>query len=609
MEPPGARPAPQGGVAFRVWAPSAARVTVVLERGEHALAPAAGGWHGGIVAQAEIGSRYRFRLDQRGPFPDPASRSQPEGPHGPSEVVDDTFAWSDPDWRGLTLDGQVLYEMHVGTFTPEGTWRAAAALLPELRDIGITAIAMMPVAEYPGRFGWGYDGVDLFAPSHLYGRPDDLRAFVDRAHALGLGVVLDVVYNHLGPAGNYLKQFSGDYFTDRYANEWGEAINFDGPGCEAVRAFFIANAAYWIGSFHFDGLRLDATQSMYDRSPEPIVAAITTAARAAAPGRRILMIGENEPQDSRLLIPVEQGGGGLDALWNDDFHHSAMVAATGRAEAYYSDHAGRAQEFVSAAKHGFLFQGQRYAWQGKRRGRPSLGVPGKHFVNYLQNHDQVANSAKGLRLHALAAPAQYRALTALLLLLPGTPLLFQGQEYQATAPFLYFADHEPDLARLVAKGRRAFLEQFPSIAVPAVGACIPDPGDEATFRACVLDPAERSRHTEAVALHRDLLRLRREDPAFAAQGAFGLDGATLSEHALALRWFGPHPRLLLVNLGTDLVLRSAPEPLLAPPEGAGWAQLWSSENSPYGGCGAPDPEQGDGWRLPAYSALVLAPAR
>src|SRR5207249_1745383 len=295
------------------------------------------------------------------------------------------------------IERQVIYEMHIGTFTKEGTWAGAYELLPDLAQIGITLLEIMPVAEFPGNFGWGYDGTALFAPAHLYGTPDDFRAFVDRAHALGLAVVLDVVYNHLGPDGNYLKEFSEAYFTNRYANEWGEAVNFDGKDCQPVREFFLSNAAYWIEEFHLDGLRLDATQQIFDGSPENIQAVITRRVRAAAGRRATLMVAENESQHVQLVRPVNQGGYGIDALWNDDFHHSAMVALTGRHEAYYTDYRGNSQEFISAIKWGYLYQGQRYSWQQQRRGTPSLALSPAQFVTFIQNHDQVANSGRGWR--------------------------------------------------------------------------------------------------------------------------------------------------------------------------------------------------------------------
>src|SRR5262249_17122760 len=293
--------------------------------------------------------------------------------------------------------------MHVGTFTPEGTFAAAANELRELARIGVTLIEVMPVAEFEGRFGWGYDGVDLYAPSHLYGRPDDFRAFVNTAHNCGIAVILDVVYNHFGPVGNYLRLFSLSYFTDRYENEWGDAINFDGPDAGPVREYFIANAGYWIDEFHLDGLRLDATQQIHDHSPEHVLAAIRSRGRETAGGRAPVIVAENEPQDARIVRPLSEGGYGLDGLWNDDFHHSAMVALTGRAEAYYSDTRGEPQEFISAAKYGYLFQGQHYDWQRRSRGTPCWGLQPSAFVTFLQNHDQVANSARGLRGHELSS--------------------------------------------------------------------------------------------------------------------------------------------------------------------------------------------------------------
>ncbi|MBY0524189.1 MAG: malto-oligosyltrehalose trehalohydrolase [Gemmataceae bacterium] len=609
------------GVHFRVWAPRRRKVRVVLETGpgtrndkptDFLLTAHDDGYFEGTVADAGVGTRYRFRLDDDSTlYPDPASRFQPEGPHGPSEVVDpEQFAWTDHGWSGAGLEGQVLYEMHVGTFTPEGTWEAAARQLPELAALGVTVIEMMPVADFVGHFGWGYDGVNLFAPTRLYGTPDDLRRFVDRAHAAGIGVILDVVYNHFGPDGNYLKPFSEDYFTDRYKNEWGEAINFDGPGAEAVREFFIANAGYWIEEFHFDGLRLDATQQIFDASHDHILAAITRRVREAAAGRETLLVAENEPQEVKMVRPLDRGGYGIDALWNDDLHHSAMVALTGRNEAYYTDYHGTPQEFISAVKWGYLYQGQRYKWQKKRRGTPTLDVAPAAFVTFVQNHDQVANSGRGLRCHQLTSPGKCRAMTALMLLAPGTPMLFQGQEFAASTPFFYFADHNPELAKLVHKGRNEFLSQFPSLATPAMQELLIDPATEEAFRRSKLDFAERRRHAPTYALHRDLLQLRRTDPVFHSQKPRGVDGAVLAEEAFVLRFFNAEhgDRLLIVNFGRDLRLDPAPEPLLAPPEDRRWDVRWSSEDPKYGGHGTPGVDTEENWRVPGNAAIVLVPS-
>jgi maltooligosyltrehalose trehalohydrolase len=574
------------GVDFRVWAPRRRSVRVVIGDAEHALEGDAehalerepDGHFRGLVAAARAGTRYRFRLDdERETFPDPASRFQPEGPHGASEVVDPSrYRWGDDSWRGVTMKDAVLYEMHAGTFTPEGTWRAAVEKLPHLRDLGVTIVEVMPIAEFPGRFGWGYDGVDLWAPSHLYGSPDDFRAFVDAAHAHGIGVILDVVYNHVGPDGNYLGQYSTDYFTKKYVNEWGDAINFDGDGSAGVREFFAANAAYWVDEFRLDGLRLDATQSIHDASPEHILARINREARAAA-GHPIVIIAENEGQNVMLIHQC-----GVDALWNDDWHHAAMIASGGRREAYYTDYFGTAQEFVSMAEHGFLYQGQRYSWQKHRRGTPSLGLPGEHFVCYLQNHDQIANSQTGKRL-------QFPPLTALLLLGPHTPMIFQGEEFAASTPFLYFADHKPELADAVAKGRREFLTQFPSIDVTRTSR----PDDPATFEQCKLDWSERERNAGVLAMHRELLRLRRP-PAH-------VDGAVLGAHAFVLRY--TPARLLIVNLGDELRLDVVPEPLLAPPTGSVWKLIWASEQ-----LDAVQDQEGR-WLIPAECAVVVDGAR
>jgi maltooligosyltrehalose trehalohydrolase len=579
------------------------------------LRPEENGYFSGYVPEAAAGMTYHYQLDG-GPYlyPDPASRFQPQGPHGPSEIIDPTkFRWTDQTWQGVSSQGNVLYEMHVGTFTREGTWEAASRELKELADFGITVIEVMPIADFPGRFGWGYDGVNLFAPTRLYGRADDFRRFIDDAHEARLGVILDVVYNHLGPDGNYLAQFSQDYFTNRYQCDWGAAINFDGPNCGPVREYFLANAAYWIREFHLDGLRLDATQQIYDSSPDHILAAITRRVREVASPRSVLIVGENEPQKAKFVLPQERGGYGIDTLWNDDFHHSAMVAMTGRADAYYSDYRGTPQEFISAAKWGYLYQGQLYSWQKQRRGTPSFSLPAKNFVNYIQNHDQLANSGSGQRCHDLTSPSRYRAITTIFLLAPQTPMLFQGQEFAASSPFFYFADHNDQLARLVAKGRAQFLSQFRVLAIPEMQQRLPDPGDPMTFARSKLDLSERQSHAEEYVLHRDLLRMRKEDSVFRRQQAQrALEGAVLGLEAFALRFFGDvehGDRLLIVNLGRDIHLNPAPEPLLAPPEDTCWTVHWTSEDPRYGGWGTPPIETSDNWHIQGEAAVILRSKR
>jgi maltooligosyltrehalose trehalohydrolase len=610
--PVGAEPQGGKGVHFRVWAPAAAKVSVEVQRDKGRddswpLASEGQGYFSGLLSSARIGDLYKFRLDS-GAFPDPASRFQPEGPHGPSQVIDpSTFKWTDAKWRGLKQKDIVLYEMHIGTFTSEGTWEAAMEHLPDLRNIGITALEIMPIADFPGRFGWGYDGVDLFAPTRLYGIPEDVRRFVNRAHEIGLMVILDVVYNHVGPDGNYLPQFSKDYFSAKYKCEWGEAINFDGENAEPVREFFVSNARYWIDEFHFDGLRLDATQQIFDDSKTHIIAELSKAARAAARQRQIYIVAENEPQETRLVRSSEAGGYGLDSLWNDDYHHSAIVAATGRREAYYSDYRGTPQEFISSAKYGYLYQGQWYKWQQKRRGTSAFDLSQANFVVFLQNHDQIANSLRGLRLHQLTGPGKLKALTALTLLHPSTPMIFQGEEFSASTPFLYFADHTEDLNKMVRKGRAEFLRQFRSIAADECRHALAEPGHIDTFIGCKLDPAERRKNLTMQRIYADLLRIRREDKTV-REPEF-IDGAVLSTDAFVLRYFSVvgQDRLLLVNLGNDLQLNPAPEPLLAPLENHGWRALWSSESVEYGGCGTPPVETRANWMLPGQSAVLMEP--
>ncbi len=595
---------------FRVWAPKAKKLAVVSDNKAYPLTSEAGGYFAG-TAHCRAGALYKFQIDDGDAFPDPASRLQPEGPHGPSCVVDPfLFHWADTNWRGVKLKGQIIYELHIGTFTPAGTWRSACEKLLELKESGITLLEVMPVADFPGRFGWGYDGVNLFAPTRLYGTPDDLRAFIDRAHALGLGVILDVVYNHFGPDGNYLGKFSDDYFDRGRENEWGDAINFDGNNSGPVREFFINNARYWIEEFHFDGFRFDATQSIFDNSEEYIIGKIGREARAAAGERSIVLFAENERQEAKMVRTREQGGDDLDGLWNDDWHHAAMVALTGRNEAYYTDYTGCPQEFVAAAKYGYLYQGQPYSWQEAPRGYPSLDLKSEAFVSFLENHDQISNSTTGDRVHLQSSPGRYRAMTALLLLGPWTPLLFQGEEFGASTPFLYFSDvGDEKLREAVKNGRFKFLAQFPSAASKGAQALLAVPYEIETFNRCKLDWNEREKNPALSNLHRDLIKLRRDDARLRLQSEGGIDGAVLRSQSFVLRYFGREhdDRLLVVNLGSREDLTSIPEPLLAPPSRCEWEMLWSSELQRYGGPGAVDIATDEKWILPAESAFVFRP--
>ncbi|HEV7225467.1 MAG TPA: malto-oligosyltrehalose trehalohydrolase [Pirellulales bacterium] len=631
VEPPkrrlfiGAEVQPGGGTHFRVWAPRRKRVEVVLTSGSpeaagpkaesYPLAPEQNGFFAGSVEQAAAGDLYRFRLDGESPlYPDPASRFQPDGSSGPSQIVDPSrYAWRDAGWKGRALPGQVIYEMHLGTFTAEGTWAAAARELEELAEFGVTVLEVLPVAEFPGRFGWGYDGVDFYAPTRLYGSPDDFRSFVDRAHGLGLAVILDVVYNHFGPADNYLGQFSDDFVSRRHHTEWGDAVNFDGENSGPVREFFIANAGYWIDEFHLDGLRLDAIHAIVDDSEDHVLGALTRRVREKAAGRPTIVVAENEHQQAIVVRGVEQGGYGVDASWNDDFHHAARVAMTGHRDFFYADYRGTPQELISAVKRGFLYQGQWNARQAKRRGSSTRDLSPWQFVTFLENHDQLSHSGRGQRPVCLTSPGRYRALTALWLLGPGTPMFFQGQEFRASAPFAYFADHRDDLAELVRKGRLEFMRNFRCPLGDEGASDLCDPSSIETFQRCKLDFAERARHGEAYRMHRELLKLRREDSVFAAQCADRIEGAVLADEAFVLRYFGNSPgddRLLLVNLGVDVPLSPLSEPLLAPPGGGDWKPIWSSEDVRYGGAGT-SALDAKNWLAPAHAALVLtaAPSR
>jgi maltooligosyltrehalose trehalohydrolase len=605
-------------VSFRVWAPERQIVRVAVGPSDeelhkvYDLSKEGNGYFSAEISGPKPGDLYGFRLDDlERIYPDPASRFQPFGPHGYSQIVDPfKFAWSDQDWKGIPKDGQVVYEMHIGTFTREGTYAAAQKELHELRQIGITVVEVMPVADFVGDYGWGYDGVNMFAPTRLYGTPDELKAFIDTAHRIGLGVILDVVYNHFGSDGNYIGNFTRDYFSREYSTEWGESLNYDGVNSGPVREFFISNAGYWIDEFHFDGLRLDATQQIFDSSPTHVLKEICDKVRSSAEGKSTMIVGENQPQDVRLITSPEAGGYGLDCLWNDDFHHSAKVAITGKNEHYYADFLGAPQELISTAKYGFLYQGQYSICQNAPRGTPNLRLSPNQLVTFIDNHDQIANSGKGLRAHMLTSLGQYKAMMTFLLLSPSTPMLFQGQEFASSSPFTYFADHEhePELAEAIAKGRKESLANFRSMNNKQMLETIPLPHDRKNFESCKLDFSDRQANAGLYLLTKELLRLRREDRVFSRQHYGTLDGAVLNEDAFVIRFFGAADsgdRLLCVNMGRDLHLPTYPQPLTAAPLRQKWTQILSTEEPCFDGSGAPDCYENGRLYLSAHSAVVL----
>jgi len=548
----GAWPEP-GGTAFRVWAPGQPAVEVLIERPQgnepHALMPNADGTWSTRLPGVAAGDRYWYRLAHDRVLPDPASRYQPAGVHGPSGVVDPRrFAWTDGRWSGPDRDHLVLYELHVGTFSPEGTFAGAAARLPELAALGVTAIELMPVADFPGDRNWGYDGVALFAPARCYGTPDDLRRLIDVAHGLGLGVVLDVVYNHLGPDGAYLSAFSADYFTERHHTPWGAGLNFDGAGSERVREFFIENALHWVHEYHVDGLRLDATHAIADAGPRHILAELAARVRESAPSRQVLMMAEDHRNLRAIVSAESEGGWGLDGVWADDFHHQCRRLLAGDSDGYFGDFTGRTSDLAATIRDGWFYQGQFSAHLRQPRGTDPAGLAAARFVICLQNHDQVGNRALGERLHHQIDLAAYRAASALLLLAPETPLLFMGQEWAAGTPFRYFTDHHEELGRLVTEGRRGEFRHFAAFADPAGRQRIPDPQAVETFESSRLRWEERGvePHALVLRLYQALLALRRSEPALGAGAAWQV--AALDEGTIGLRRGGAAGLLVIVRL-------------------------------------------------------------
>jgi maltooligosyltrehalose trehalohydrolase len=587
---------PEGlGTRFRVWAPKAATVEVVLEgpgdrRARHPLKKDEDGTFAGLVDGMRDGDRYRYLVDGQGPFPDPASRFQPEGVHGPSQVVDPgRFSWTDGSWRGVAPEELVVYELHVGTFSPEGTFDGVTARLPRLRDLGVSAVELMPMADFAGVRNWGYDGVDLFAPSHSYGTPDDLRRLVDSAHAMGLAVFVDAVYNHFGPSGNYTAAFSPYYLSDRHKNPWGDCVNLDGEGSAMVREFFIENAMHWVHEYHVDGLRLDATHALIDDGPRHFLDEMAARVRATVPGRRILFHAEDHRNLHTMVRPGWAGGWDLDGVWADDFHHQLRRNLAGDNEGYYRDYTGTVADLVATINQGWFYTGQHSVHLDHARGTDPVGIEPHRFVICLQNHDQVGNRAFGERLHHQVDHAAYRAASALLLCAPQTPLLFMGQEWATTAPFLYFTDHEEDLGQLITEGRRREFRHFLAFVDPVARERIPDPQAPSTFAASRIDWSERDRepHASFLRLYRALLELRRSEPGLRPGGHAPYAAVALDDDSLLLRRNASSGASLLAVVrlrgagAVDLSGRAAAG------AGAGrrWETILTTEDPPF----APEP--------------------
>jgi maltooligosyltrehalose trehalohydrolase len=584
--PIGARP--DGvGVRFRVWAPDVHKVELVVlgenrrELSRHLMRRDEDGYHAVEVEGLRAGAKYMYLLDGDKMRPDPASKYQPEGVHGPSQVVDPSFSWSVSAWNGIPLEDMILYEVHTGTATPEGTFEALIDKLPYLRTLGVTAVEIMPVADFPGDRNWGYDGVDLYAPARVYGGPLSLKRLVDEAHRHDLAVVLDVVYNHLGPAGNYLRDFSRDYFTSDLKTPWGDALNFRN---RHVRDFFLWNACYWAQQYNVDGLRLDATHAILDDSDDHVLKELGSRVRETLPqGRNFVIFAEDERNDVWMLRAASEGGVGIDAVWADDFHHEVRSAVAGDNEGYYVDYTGSAADIAETLNTGWFYRGQVSTHAGAPRGTDASDYPQSRFVYCIQNHDQIGNRAFGDRLNMAIEPCAYRAASALLLLSPYTPLLFQGQEWAAGTPFLFFTDHDAELGKMVTEGRRAEFAHFKGFE----GEDVPDPQDPGTFLESKLkwDEVKTDAHPQVLELYRELLSLRRSAPAMKQRTRRNFSAEAVGEHTVITRQRAESGQHLLVItcLKGGMEIDLAALEITRLPEGGTWEAALHTEEPRFGG--------------------------
>lgn len=599
--PFGAECRDDGSVRLRLWAPGAKAVDLFLGGDASAtMKQLEDGWFDLVTSSLGNGDPYNFQIDGKLRIPDPASRFQPQDVHGPSQVVNPTtFDWNDEVWKGRPWEETVLYELHVGTFTPYGTYKGVQENLDYLADLGVTAVELMPLSDFPGRRNWGYDGVLPYAPDSSYGTPEDLKSLVCAAHARGLMVFLDVVYNHFGPEGNYLHAYAPQFFTDRHKTPWGDAINFDGSKSRPVRDFFIHNALYWLEEYHFDGLRFDAVHAIDDSSkPDILTELAETVRNSIGKDRHIHLVLENDSNQAHYLRPRSPGKSlHYDAQWNDDIHHAMHVVATSESDGYYGDYSDKpVQHLGRCLAEGFDYQGQPSPYRnGARRGEPSADLPATAFVSFLQNHDQVGNRALGDRITSFAEPLAVRAMASVYLLSPEPPMIFMGEEFAARTPFLFFCDFGGDLAKAVTEGRRNEFARFERFRDPAARAKIPDPNDRMTFARSVLDwrSASESPHSDWLDFYRQLLRIRHKEIVPLLQAAECYKGSfeTLGERGLLVNWqFSSDVRLRLVtNLGSEVltaerpagrVIFSTPSAEAALAEGAlpPWSVLWLLES-------------------------------